>query len=173
MVAFRELQRDDLPFLVSVRNECRAMLHDDSEFTLAQAQQWFDSKHPRFYIATEGGKPIGYFRTSNWEEPNRRVYVGFDLHKDYRGKGLAQAAYRVFLRHLFVGCGMNKVSLEVLEHNERAMCLYQRLGFALEGVKRQDVWRDGRYLDNLLFSMLKSEFNAHYGSGDQRGQQSS
>jgi len=167
MIAFRELQSNDLPFLVDVRNACRTMLHNDAEFTLTQAQEWFDTKRPRFYIAAHEGSPIGYFRTSNWSEANRHVYVGLDLHADYRGKGLAQAAYRVFLPYLFEDCGMNKVSAEVLEHNQRSRRLHQRLGFALEGVKRQEVWRDDRYLDSLLFSMLKSEFNARYGAGDQ------
>ena len=68
---------------------------------------------------------------------------------------------------------MNKVSLEVLEHNERARRLYQRLGFVLEGVKRQEVWRNDRYLDSLLFSMLRSEFNSRYGVGNEQVQQSS
>ena len=166
MIAFRELQQSDLTFLLTVRNECRAMLHDDTEFTLAQAERWFNQKRPRFYIVTNDGAPIGYFRTSNWDDTNRHVTVGCDLHADHRGKGHAQTAYRAFLRFLFERCGMNKVSLEVLEHNERARKLYQRLGFALEGIKRQDVWRGHRYLDSLLFSMLKSEFDARYGGGD-------
>ena len=113
-----------------------------------------------FYLATLGHSPIGYFRTSNWNDANRHVHVGCDLHADFRGKGYALMAYRLFLRFLFDECGMNKVSLEVLEHNQRARRLYQRLGFVLEGIKRQDVWREGRYLDSLLFSMLKSEFVA-------------
>lgn len=167
-IAFREMQQQDLPFLVGVRNECRAMLHNDTEFTLAQAQDWFRTKHPKFYIATLEGSSIGYFRTSNWDETSRHVFVGFDLHADYRGKGLAQAAYRVFLRFLFEECGMNKVSLELLGHNERARRLYQRLGFVLEGVKRQEVWRNDRYLDSLLFSMLRSEFNSRHGVGDEQ-----
>lgn len=166
MIAFRELQRADLAFLVNVRNGCRAMLHDDRAFTLAQAEDWFDSTRPRFYLATLGHSPIGYFRTSNWSDANRHVYIGCDLHADFRGKGYALVAYRLFLRFLFEECGMNKVSLEVLEHNQRARRLYRRLGFVLEGTKRQDVWRGDRYLDSLLFSMLKSEFVAQNATGD-------
>ena len=53
---------------------------------------------------------------------------------------------------------MNKVSLEVLAHNERARRLYDGWALFLEGVRRQEVWRDGCYLDSLTFSMLRSEF---------------
>ncbi len=168
MIAFRKLQRDDLAFLVSVRNECRAMLHDDREFTLAQAEDWFDSTRPRFYLVALAGSPIGYFRTSNWSETNRHVYVGCDLHADFRGKGYGLTAYRMFLRFLFEECEMNKISLEALEHNQRALRLYRRLGFVLEGIKRQDVRREDRYLDSLLFSMLKSEFVAQEATGGER-----
>ena len=43
-------------------------------------------------------------------------------------------------------------------HNIRAQRLYRRLGFSVEGIKRQEVWRYGRYLDSQLMSMLKSEY---------------
>src|SRR3989442_400073 len=156
MIAIRDIRQSDLPFLIEVRNECRTMLHDDSAFTLDEAQEWFAATRPRFYIITCAAVSIGYFRTSRWHEANGHVSIGCDLHADFRGKGLAQAAYRVFLRFLFEECGMNKVSLEVLQHNARANRLYQRLGFVLEGVKRQEIWRDGQYLDSLVMSMLRS-----------------
>ena len=160
MIAFREMQSADLPFLLAVRNECRAMLHDDSAFTLDQAQAWFVTARPRFYIITQGGSPIGYFRTSHWDEAAKNVSIGCDLHADHRGQGLAQAAYRLFLRHLFEDRGRNKVWLEVLEHNTPARRLYQRLGFVQEDIKRQAVRRDGRNLDSIVMSMLKSDFDA-------------
>jgi RimJ/RimL family protein N-acetyltransferase len=162
IISLSELRRIDLPFLLDVRNRCRAMLHDDHEFSLREAEQWFDSTRPRFYLVALDCCPIGYFRTSNWDEVNRHVYVGCDLHESHRGKGYARVAYDVFMKYLFNNCGINKVSLEVLSHNDRARKLYQQLGFVLEGVKRQEVWRDGRYLDSLMFSMLKSEFAAQY-----------
>ena len=136
------------------------MLHDDREFTLEEAERWFDSTQPRFYLVSLGSLPIGYFRTSNWNYASRHVYVGCDLHESYRGSGHAHAAYNVFIKFLFEDCGMNKVSLEVLSYNVRARKLYEKLGFVLEGIKRQEVWRDGRYLDSFMFSMLKSEFAA-------------
>ena len=160
VIAFREMQQDDLPFLLEVRNECRAMLHDDSAFTLEQARRWFATTRPRFYVITRDGAPIGYFRTSHWDEAAGQVSIGCDLHADHRGQGLAQAAYRLFLRHLFEDRGITKVSLEVLEHNAPARRLYQRLGFVQEDVKRRAVRRDGRNLDSIVMSMLKSDFVA-------------
>lgn len=160
MIALREMQHADLPFLIEVRNECRAMLHDDSAFTLDQAQAWFAATRPRFYIITHAGTRIGYFRTSHWDQAGS-VSIGCDLHADHRGKGLAQAAYRLFLRFLFADCAVDKVWLEVLEHNAPARRLYQRLGFVTEVVKRKAVRRDGRDLDSLVMSMLKSDFDAH------------
>lgn len=159
-IAFRELQQDDLPFLLEVRNECRAMLHDDSAFTLEEARRWFTTARPRFYLITRDGAPIGYFRTAHWDEASGHVSIGCDLHQDHRGKGLAQAAYRMFLRFLFEDCAIDKVSLEVLEHNAPARRLYRRLGFAVTGVRRQAVRRDGRNLDSIVMSMLKSQFQA-------------
>ena len=167
MIAFRELQAADLKFLIAVRNACRGMLHDDAEFSLEQAQEWFRVTRPRFYMVMLDNSPIGYFRTSNWDAVNGSVCVGCDLHADYQGKGLAREAYRIFLRFLFEHCGMNRVSLEVLVHNERAKRLYRRLGFVFEGISPKKIWRDGRHLESLVMSMRKSEFNSRYGPCEQ------
>ncbi len=166
MISFRELNRGDLSFLIEVRNDCRHMLHNDAEFSLAEANDWFDRERPLFYLITDDAAPIGYFRTSNWDQQARHVYVGCDLHKDYQGKGLAQKAYSIFLRFLFEELGINKVSLEVLEHNERARRLYNRLGFKPEDVRRQSIFRDGRHLESTLMSMLRSDFKSHHGDKD-------
>jgi len=158
MITFRELTKEDLGFLVEIRNECREMLHDDSMFDLTDAISWYDRLRPRYYIIEQNSVAVGYFRTSNWDEKNKHLYVGCDLHANYRGQGLAEIAYASFLHFLFNELGMNKVSLEVLEHNHRAQHLYRKLGFTIRGVKRQEVWRDGRYLDSQIMSMLKSEY---------------
>jgi len=160
--SFRALRRSDLGFLIEIRNECRAMLHDDSAFSLQQAEAWFDQAQPRFYIIEIGSTRVGYFRTSHWDRANRRVMIGCDIHPEYRGRGIARAAYLPFLRHLFLDLNLNKVSLEVLENNDRARRLYEALGFVLEGRKRQEIWREGRYLDSALMSILSAEFSSRY-----------
>ena len=60
-------------------------------------------------------------------------------------------------RYAFDELGMNKVSLDVLEYNERAIKTYERVGFRREGIHREDVYKDGRFVNVVRMSLLDRE----------------
>lgn len=158
MLTFRPLSRDDIPFLTSVRNECaEQFLHTSAKFSVDQAYMWFDTNKPMFYTILLNDVKIGYFRVTNYSETNRNLYIGADLHKDYRGKGLAYEAYRLFIPFIIKQYNLHKVSLEVLATNVRAYNLYVKLGFVNDGIKRQEVYKHGDFVGSIVMSILASE----------------
>ena len=160
---FRPLKKDDLAFLLEVRNECREFLHDDRIFDLDEATRWFCDQKPDFWLIYLNEARIGYFRISHHSSEHKRLYLGADLHQDYRGKGLGFLAWRNFLTFMFSKYDVHKVGLEVLASNERAMNLYRKLGFQKEGVKRDEIFRNQRWIDSIIMSLLKSEWLAGHG----------
>ncbi len=158
MIEFTPIRQDDLQFLCEVRNECAVeYLHDSRTFTLEETIKWFENTHPKFWIIWYGGHRIGYFRTSNYSEVNHNIYIGADLHKDFRGKGLAYESYCRFMPILFKELNLHKISLEVLETNTRAINLYKKLGFKIDGIKREDVEKNGIWFNSIIMSILKNE----------------
>jgi len=164
-VQLRYMEFDDIPFLITVRNESRTSLHDVRKFGLADAVKWWGETKPQYFmIELLDGTPVGYFRTSDWDISwggARRIMIGADIHPDHRRKGYAFEAYEMFLSWMFKSWEMNKVSLEVLSDNKGAIALYEKLGFVREGVKREEVLRAGKYLDSIIMSILNSEFKAN------------
>lgn len=77
------------------------------------------------------------------------VYVA----EDYRAQGLGQALVRCGLTWAVSSRALQKVSLAVFAHNERAIALYHRLGFEEEGRRRGEVLSDdGALLDDVLMA---------------------
>src|SRR5438093_1259822 len=64
---------------------------------------------------------------------------------------------RVVLRYGFDVLALNKISLDVLEYNTRALRIYERLGFQREGVHREDIYKDGRFVNVMRMSILARE----------------
>ena len=158
MIEFTKISEDDLMFLNEVRNECAVeYLHDSRTFMLEDTINWFKNTNPNYWIIWNEGNRIGYFRTSNYSEENRNIYIGADLHKDFRGKGLAYESYRKFMPFLFVAYNLHKISLEVLETNQRAINLYKKIGFTIEGVKRDEVNKNGAWINSIIMSIIKNE----------------
>ena len=49
---------------------------------------------------------------------------------------------------------ITRIELHVFARNDRAIRLYQALGFVEEGRRREAVIRDGEYLDDLVMGLL-------------------
>lgn len=77
------------------------------------------------------------------------------------GNGLGRACTTFGVRYGFEQLNLNRVSLQVLDTNVRAQKLYRALGFVDEGRLRQAQYKNGRYVDVLLMSILRSEHGLH------------
>lgn len=75
-----------------------------------------------------------------------------------QGQGVGTYAIREMLRHAFSDLGLNRVELTVLESNSRARSIYEKEGFALEGTLRAAAWKNGRYEDMHVMSILREEW---------------
>ena len=157
MVSFRKIERDDIPLMSDIRNLCVDYLHDSTQFTLDETFKWFDTTNPNFYVILMDNKMIGYFRTSNYSLDNKNIYIGADIHPNYWGKGIGFSIYSKFIPFLFEEYNLNKISLEVLSTNQRAISLYKKLGFKTEGIKREEIYKNNKFVDSIIMSILKKE----------------
>lgn len=75
-----------------------------------------------------------------------------------QGRGIGTYAVNEMLRHAFFNMNLQRVELTVLEDNIRAKRLYEKCGFVYEGRKRKAKYKNGRFVDMLMFAILKSDF---------------
>ena len=73
-------------------------------------------------------------------------------------RGLGTFAVREMLSHAFNNLNLQRVELTVLEDNTRARHLYEKCGFVYEGRKRKAKYKNGKFVDMLIYSILKPEF---------------
>jgi RimJ/RimL family protein N-acetyltransferase len=81
-----------------------------------------------------------------------------------RGKGHGTDSMRITLRYLFEELEMERASLGVFADNLRAVRSYQRAGFVVEGVQREEVLREGRRWDTMIMGVLRREWAPQAGS---------
>jgi RimJ/RimL family protein N-acetyltransferase len=83
------------------------------------------------------------------------IVIGENAHW---GKGYGSDTARVALRFAFEELGLNRVFLDVLATNQRAVRSYEKVGFVHECTRRQAVWRDGVYNDAYRMGILQDEW---------------
>jgi RimJ/RimL family protein N-acetyltransferase len=81
------------------------------------------------------------------------------------GKGLGKLCTGFAVKYAFNELNMNRVHLTVLLTNPRAIELYKSLGFVVEGTMREAQYKRGKYIDILMMSLLRSEYNSNDPTG--------
>lgn len=76
---------------------------------------------------------------------------------DY-GRGFGTEATRLVLAYAFGQAGVHRVELEVYAFNRRARHVYEKVGFVLEGTKRDALRWDGEWVDAHLMAMLAADW---------------
>jgi RimJ/RimL family protein N-acetyltransferase len=80
--------------------------------------------------------------------------------RDNWGKGIGTEAMDLILRFAFSELNLHRVQLTVFEYNDRAIAVYERLGFQREGVYREALYRDNVRYDMYLYGLLRREWEA-------------
>ena len=73
-------------------------------------------------------------------------------------RGLGTEAVRLSMAHAF-SVGLHRVELDVYDFNTRARHVYEKLGFVVEGTKRQALRFDDRWVDCLVMGLLATEWS--------------
>jgi diamine N-acetyltransferase len=173
---FRAVEREDLPTLLEWINDpdVYTRLGVYLPLSMADEQDWFDEGRKRppeehnlvielRQPGQDSGQPswkmIGVTGFFNLNNRNRSAELGIMIGaKEYWSQGYGTEAMRLLLRHGFNTLKLNRIYLRVLENNLGAIRAYEKAGFTHEGRLRQAEYKDGRYFDLLLMSILKEEY---------------
>ncbi len=97
----------------------------------------------------------GYCR---WDQHHCRAEIGYDLWIDYWGRGIMPEAIRALIQFGFEKMNLNRIEATTHTENVRSQRVLHKLGFQKEGILREYYCRDGIYNDQVLFSLLRSEW---------------
>ncbi len=61
--------------------------------------------------------------------------------------------------------GLNRIEIQVHAFNDRARAVYRKAGYVEEGVRREAVFHDGRFHDEVIMSALARDWPAGSSSG--------
>lgn len=113
-----------------------------------------DAHH--WLIATVAGEVVGSLGLTRFTR-TRRAHageIGMAVRDSWQGKGVGSALMQAALDLADNWLGLRRVELRVYADNERAIALYRKFGFELEGTHRAYAIRDGVYVDSLSMARL-------------------
>jgi UDP-4-amino-4,6-dideoxy-N-acetyl-beta-L-altrosamine N-acetyltransferase len=128
-----------------------------------------DDKNVYFTITRFNDEPIGFLNLSKINHANRNCYLGIVIgESESQNKGFGKEALSLAIKYAFDTLNLKKISLEVIEYNEKALKIYSRFGFVEEGRLKQHYFAGNNYLDVLILSVFKEKLNYPLNSHDNK-----
>ena len=133
------------------------------EFEMYILGPWKEGTGLRWGITLkDDGSLIGSCGFYKWEnEPHRKAEMGYDLAPAYWGRGIMREALQAIIRYGFEEMNLNRITVLVISYNDRSLRLVNRLGFVKEGVMRESAFFDGEFIDDVLLSLLRSDWTQY------------
>lgn len=148
----RDYLREWLPFVDATTSE------DDTLSFIRASLEQFSSNEGFSAGIWNNGEFAGVIGTRKIDWLNRRVEVGYWIGREFQGQGIMTGACRVVVDHLLRELGLNRVEIECAAGNQRSAAIPQRLGFTFEGTRREAGLVNGKFLDLLVFGMLRKDW---------------
>jgi RimJ/RimL family protein N-acetyltransferase len=161
----RPIHPDDSEKLVNlilqVERESDFMLFESGERKLTPEQQQSriesmeKEKNSTIFIAEVSGKLIGYLIAIGGVARRNRhsVYLVVGILEKYRGKGVGTRLF-MELENWAREHHIHRLELTVMTSNQAAISLYRKMGFEIEGIKRDSLLVNGEYVDEYYMSKL-------------------
>lgn len=169
MYRLRELERKDIPIINKWRNNPALIEKLGAPFRFINEDVdnlWFDSYMKNrnnsvrcAIVQDESDEIIGLVSLLKIDCINQSAEFNIMIgDTQYQGKGAGTFAARAILEHAFYNLNLHRVELSVLQSNTVAQHLYEKVGFVKEGVKRQANFKNGHFVDMVLYSLLRDEY---------------
>lgn len=110
-------------------------------------------------IYADGVKHIGAAGFDKIDKPNKKITFGIFIgEKNYWSRGYGSDTLKSLLEFAFIKMKFNKVELSVFKGNIGGIKCYKKCGLIIEGVKRESKIINGKFTDEIIMGILKSEY---------------
>jgi RimJ/RimL family protein N-acetyltransferase len=106
--------------------------------------------------------PIGFvsLHVEGPRESSHSGMIGIQMFEEYTGKGYGSETINWIVDWAFRFANLHRISIGCFSFNPRAIKLYERLGFVLEGRIRDKMYFNREWHDEIRMGMLEKEWIA-------------
>jgi [ribosomal protein S5]-alanine N-acetyltransferase len=101
---------------------------------------------------------IGTCGFHNWSKEHFKAEIGYELTPEYWQQGIMTEVLRSVIKYGFEDLGLNRVEALIDTDNISSRKLLEKLGFSEEGLLKEYFFEKKRFVDAVIFSVLKKEY---------------
>lgn len=141
--------------------ETQFMMLEPGERTLSieeQAQRIrsvLSHDNEMIFVAENEDRLVGFLGAygGGFHRNRHSAHIVIGILQDHVGQGIGRQLFEA-LEQWASRQQLHRLELTVMCHNERAIRLYRKMGFQTEGVKRDSLWINGKYVDEYYMARI-------------------
>lgn len=91
----------------------------------------------------------------NREHLEHKASVGYCIHPKFRGKGITTNAVKLITKYGFKKYKLKRIEGWCRTFNKASARVLKKAGFKLEGILRKNKFKNGKYLDDIIWARIK------------------
>lgn len=165
-VTLRRWRQSDVSALAEEANSravWRNMIHVfPHPYTEADAEEWIErclqEDPPQNVVVARDDRLIGVCGIDVGSGVSQYTgSVGYWLGESHWGEGIMTAAFGAFLEYVWDTFAVERLQAEVFAWNPASARVLENHGFSREGTRRRAIFKDGEFVDEWFYSLLRHE----------------
>lgn len=150
LLDFMKKVKGETNFLRGYPNEIKMSYEDEKEYI----KKVKSSETSNYFVVMKNNKMIGCIGFNGNTARKMKHYgtIGISVLKEYWGRGIATTLLEKLISWSKEK-GIKKINLDVFENNERAIKLYEKFGFKLEGCIEDGIFDGENYINLLVYGL--------------------
>jgi [ribosomal protein S5]-alanine N-acetyltransferase len=165
---FRKILLSDAQDLLLIRtNDDVIQFLDVVRFeSIGDAEKWVHSVSESYdnetginwgIVEKQSNDFIGYFGFWRMIPEHCRAEIGYALKPEYWGKGYMYETINKMVRFGFENMKLHSIEANVNPANEKSKRVLEKIGFKQEAYFRENYLFNNKFLDSLIYSLLKKD----------------
>jgi len=110
------------------------------------------------FVVEHENQLVGFLAAlgGNYRRNHHCAHIVIGIRQNFAGQGIGKRLFKV-LEKWGTDHKIHRLELTVMAHNERALHLYQKMGFKTEGIKQDSLLVNGKYVDEYYMARILNQ----------------
>jgi len=131
---------------------------DDFRIYIRNCESMYMEQQEISFVILLDGEIVGRIGLHHLDLNNRNAAIGYWLSKHVEGNGIMTRCCKTLINYGFGELGLQRIEIKAATANLKSQAIPVKLGFKEEGILRQAELVGGKFLDLILFAMVRDEW---------------
>ncbi|RNA68564.1 GNAT family N-acetyltransferase [Alteribacter keqinensis] len=157
---------EDFPFLEECLKDYEVikLTGSSNEFDREAVHKWYSTRNEQTdrldlsIIDKAERRLVGEVVVNAYDEQHHSMNFRILIGPGGRNKGLGSEATRLTVDYVFMNTDLDQLTLSVFAFNPRARNVYEKVGFTLDSIDRNELEYEGEWIDSLNMKLSRSNW---------------